>query len=228
MEYEEYEWQLEPGSKLFVYTDGVPEANTDRAQLFGTDRLLQTLDAVRDGTPQEIIRAVDLALTRYVGDAPQFDDVTMLCVHYIGDKGAKKVDTGKEYRTIASISNLTGVTDFVNGELAALNCPNRTRIQLDVAVDEIFTNIASYAYEGEPGPVSVFFSAQEEAGTVTLRFADRGKPFDPLQAPEPDLTLDPEDRPEGGLGIFMVRRTMNEVSYEYRDGQNILTLIKKL
>ena len=101
-------------------------------------------------------------------------------------------------------------------------------MQFDVAIDEIFSNIARYAYAPGVGPVTVRFETQAEPKAAMLTFIDKGKPFDPLQAKEPDITASAEDRPVGGLGIFLVKKTMDEVTYEYRDGQNILRLKKLL
>ena len=225
MDYEEYEWQLEPGSKLFVYTDGVPEANVTRSALFGTDRLLEALRGAGDKTPLEIIESVDQAVRAYVGDAPQFDDLTMLCVHYIG-KTAEEPPV-RELLTRADIKQLQAVTDWADEGLADSGCPDKARNQLHIAIDEIFSNIAYYAYEGEDGPVCVRFELRDEPRAAVLSFADGGKPFDPLSKEDPDIELPAEERADGGLGIFLVKKLMDEVRYEYRDGQNILTIEKR-
>jgi len=98
-----------------------------------------------------------------------------------------------------------------------------------VAVEEIFTNIASYAYPDGDGKVQLCMEfSQEEPSTMTLRFLDSGIPFDPLAKADPDVTLSAEERQIGGLGIYMVKKTMDEVSYDYKDGKNIFTMKKKL
>ncbi len=225
MSYKDYTWQLEPGSKIFVYTDGLPEANELHNDLFGTDRMLKALRAAEDGSPEQILHAVDAAVSGFVGNAPQFDDLTMLCVQFNGpENGAVSVS---EYRTTASAGNLDALNDFIEEKLEALSCPPKTIIQIRIAVDEIFSNIANYAYQEGNGPVAVLLEDSEEPRSVILRFTDSGKPFDPLSVPAPDLTLPPEERPVGGLGIYMVRKTMDRVSYEYRDGKNVLTIEKR-
>lgn len=124
--------------------------------------------------------------------------------------------------------SLRQIKAFVNAELAALDCPIDTRRQLDVAVDEVFGNIARYAYEGAAGSVMLRFEAEQTPRAVTLTFLDSGVPFDPLQTETPDTTLSARERAVGGLGIFVVKKLMDAVEYEYRDGCNRLTLRKQL
>lgn len=134
----------------------------------------------------------------------------------------------KEINVEALVSNIPEVTEFVDAELELLDCPLRAQMQIDVAIDEIFANIASYAYNPETGPATVRVEVQEEPLAVILTFIDNGVPFDPLAAEDPDITLSAEERGTGGLGIFMVKKTMDAINYEYRDGQNILTIKKNL
>ena len=100
-------------------------------------------------------------------------------------------------------------------------------MQIDVAIDELFTNIASYAYAPETGKATVRIETEEDPRAAVITFIDRGRPYNPLLAEEPDITLSAEERRIGGLGIFIARKTMDDMRYEYRDGQNILR-IKKL
>ena len=128
----------------------------------------------------------------------------------------------------ATIDNIAPVTDFVNHRLAALDCPSQVRIQLDVAIDEIFGNIARYAYTPEVGTATVRMEVEEDPLAVVLTFMDRGKPYDPLAAPPPDVTLSAKERRIGGLGVFIVKKKMDSMHYEYRDGMNVLTVRKVL
>ena len=134
----------------------------------------------------------------------------------------------KEMAFTASIDMIGPVTDFVNEILAGLDCPEQSRIQIDVAVDEILSNIIRYAYPSAPGPATVRVEVEKDPLTVVMTFIDRGAPYNPLTAKAPDITLPRRRRPVGGLGLFMVRNTMDDLSYEYRDGQNILTVRKKI
>jgi len=133
----------------------------------------------------------------------------------------------KELTVEAKVETIERVTDFVNAELEAMDCPMKTQMQIDVAIDEILANVASYAYGTGSGTVTVRMIVQPEPRAVILRFIDDGMPFDPLEKEEPDTTLSVEERPIGGLGIFLVRKTMDEVGYEYRDGKNILQIKKR-
>ena len=128
----------------------------------------------------------------------------------------------------AKVQNVDKVTEFVNTVLEENDCPMKIQMQLDVAIDEIFGNIAYYAYGDGSGNATVQIEMELDTRTVTLTFIDQGVPYNPLENKEPDITLDIEDREIGGLGIFLVKKTMDEVSYKYAEGQNILTLKKKL
>ncbi|MBR4334872.1 MAG: ATP-binding protein [Clostridia bacterium] len=125
-------------------------------------------------------------------------------------------------------ANLATVTDFVNARLDATDCSPKARMQIELAVEEIFVNIANYAYSPEIGRATVRVAVSDEPLTVTITFVDRGVPYDPLKKDDPDVTLSAADREIGGLGIFMTKKVMDDVSYEYKDGQNILTLKKRL
>lgn len=128
----------------------------------------------------------------------------------------------------AVTENLDEVTDFVNSALEEHGCSMRIIMKINVVIDEIFANIASYAYGPDKGEVTVEMSFEKAPPKVTLTFKDRGKPFDPLKRDDPDTTLDAVHRKIGGLGIFVVKKTMDEVGYRYADGQNILTVAKYL
>ena len=134
----------------------------------------------------------------------------------------------KELTVDAVPESLRQIRAFVDAELAALGCSVETRRQLDVAVDEVFANIARYAYGGAAGRATVRFAAEQAPRAVTLTFVDGGMPFDPLQMETPDTTLAARERKIGGLGIFLVKQLMDEVAYAYIDGNNILTIRKTL
>lgn len=134
----------------------------------------------------------------------------------------------KELTMSADRKNIPAVIEFVNQELDALGCSLKAEAQIDIAIDEIFSNIVKYGYEEEGGEVTVSFDTSEEPLAMTLSFRDEGKPFNPLERRDPDVTLSAKDRKIGGLGIFMVKKSMDDIRYEYRDGKNILTIRKTL
>ena len=124
--------------------------------------------------------------------------------------------------------SLEAVQAFLEERLERCDCPPRLRMQLSLVAEEIFVNIAHYAYPGGAGHAVVGVQIDRQPPVLTLRFADRGIPFNPLDKPEADITLSAQDRPIGGLGIFLTRKIMDDVAYTYEAGQNILTLRKKL
>ena len=126
----------------------------------------------------------------------------------------------------ATIENLDRVTEFVNEKLEAVDCPFKARTQIDVVIDELFSNIAHYAYKPDVGPATVTVDVTDDPLSVIITFKDNGKPFNPLETADPDTTLSADERQIGGLGIFLVKKTMDSVTYEYKDGQNILSIKK--
>ena len=134
----------------------------------------------------------------------------------------------KELTVEAKTTNIEAVTDFVNEQLEALDCPMKAQTQIDIAIDELFGNIAHYAYNPEIGKATVRVEVIEDPLAVTITFIDNGVPYDPLAKADPDTTLSAEEREIGGLGIYMVKKSMDDITYEYKDGQNILTIKKKI
>ena len=224
MKYREYELQLNPGDRLFVYTDGVPEAINDGMEQYGTERMIRALDAAGNGPLSEALSAVQADLAAYVGDRDQFDDITMLNFAYIGfGKAVEGTDT---LTVEARTENLEQVIAFIEKNLEAADCPVKAQTQICVAAEEVFVNIASYAYA--PGTGDAVISMAVADGTAEIVFRDRGMPFDPLAKPDPDVTLAADQRQIGGLGIYMVKKSMDEVLYRYENGENVLTVRKSL
>ena len=134
----------------------------------------------------------------------------------------------KELTIAATVENIETVTDFVNEQLEALDCPMKAQMQIDIAIDELFGNIAHYAYNPEIGKATVRVEVTEDPLAVVITFIDNGVPYDPLAKADPDTTLSAEEREIGGLGIYMVKKSMDDIIYEYKDGQNILKIKKYL
>ena len=134
----------------------------------------------------------------------------------------------KELTIDATVENIGVVTEFVNEQLEKFDCPMKAQMQIDIAIDELFGNIAHYAYSPEIGKATVRVEVTENPLSVIITFIDNGVPYDPLAKDDPDITLSAEERVIGGLGIFMVKKTMDEIAYEYKGGMNILTLVKKI
>ena len=134
----------------------------------------------------------------------------------------------KELTIAATIENISTVTEFVNEQLETLDCPMKAQMQIDIAIDELFGNIVHYAYSPDIGDASVRVEVVEDPLAVVITFIDKGVPYDPLAKADPNTTLSAEEREIGGLGIFMVKKSMDDITYEYKDGQNILKIKKNL
>ncbi len=134
----------------------------------------------------------------------------------------------KELTVTATIENIAAVTAFIDDQLEKLDCPMKTMLQVNIAIDELFGNIANYAYVPDTGAATVRVEILEEPLAVVITFIDNGVPFDPLKKADPDITLSAEERGIGGLGIYMVKKTMDDISYEYINGQNILKIRKNI
>ena len=136
----------------------------------------------------------------------------------------------KKMTVKAGLDNLSRVLACVDEELETAGCSMKTQMQVDIAVEEMFVNIANYAYAPGEGDADVCVETEESDGGKRIRItlADQGKPYDPLMQEAPDVSLPAEKRKIGGLGIFMARKNMDDMTYEYRDGRNILTMFKRI
>lgn len=134
----------------------------------------------------------------------------------------------KELNVDATVDNLPVVQAFLEERLEEMNCSMKAMMQIQVAVEEIYVNIAHYAYGEKSGEAVVRVEEQKDPAAVAITFIDRGVPYDPLAKEDPDVTLSAKERQVGGLGIFMTKKMMDDVSYERKDDQNVLTLKKYL
>ena len=128
----------------------------------------------------------------------------------------------------AKLEALSDVLGFVDTMLESYECPMKIQTAICIAIEEVFVNIARYAYGDGEGDMTLSIGFDEESRNITFRTADKGVPFDPLKKPDPDITLSAEEREIGGLGIFITKKTMDTVTYAYENGENILTMIKKI
>ena len=126
----------------------------------------------------------------------------------------------------AVLENLQEVIDFATEKLEARDCPMKASMQLELVIEEIFVNIANYAYHPEIGSATFCMEFEENPSAAVITFIDRGKPYNPLEKDDPDTTLDLAQREVGGLGIFLVKKNVDEITYEYSDGKNILRMKK--
>ena len=216
---------LKPGDRIFLYTDGVTEATNPENELYGEERLLSFMD--RNGALEttKLLPALKANIDAFVGEAPQFDDITMLLLDYKSKEGGEPMMQKTFPARTEALSDALG---FVDQMLDSFGCPMKIQMALCVAIEEVFVNVAHYAYPEGRGDVTISISFDQQSRRATFRMTDRGVPFDPLQKPDPDITLSAEDRQIGGLGIFIARKTMDTVSYAYENGENILTMTKTI
>ncbi len=225
MRFKEHEFELHPGDSLFVYTDGVPEANDINYTLFGADRMLEALNRDPSASPQDLLKNVRDGIDEFVGTADQFDDITMLAFSYFGPQ---KKDHADELTLDATVENLDTVLSFIDERLEQCGCDPKVQMQIDVSVEELFVNIAHYAYAPESGSATIRFEHLQDPNRAVITLIDSGKAYDPLAKPDPDLSLSAEERPIGGLGIYMVKKSVDSIHYERRGEQNVLTFVKNL
>ena len=214
--YKEQQLQLQQGDEIYLYTDGVTEAHDINNQLFGEDRLLASLNETGGMSVDEICKKVKHDVEVFQGEAEQFDDITMLCVR-LNEVENKMLSVNPTMETVPQVAA------FVEEHLEQFEVSVKLTARLMVAVDEIYSNIVRYSGASEANVRLV-----KELDTLRLIFSDNGKPYNPLDAKEPNITASAEDRAIGGLGIFMVRKMMDDVEYEYTKGMNKLTLTTKL
>jgi sigma-B regulation protein RsbU (phosphoserine phosphatase) len=223
--YRTNEITLNEGDRLFLYTDGVPEATNAENKLYGEDRLLSFMNQNASMEATELLPSLKTNIDEFVGEAPQFDDITMLMFDYKPKKGGEHM-TNKTFP--AKTESLSEVLGFVEETLEGFECPMKIQTAICVALEEVFVNVAHYAYPNGEGDMSLHIGFDDQSRDITFRMTDKGVPFDPLKKPDPDITLSAEDREIGGLGIFITKKTMDSLTYAYENGENILTMTKKI
>ena len=222
MEFREQGISFRYDDALFLYTDGLTEAENAAHEQFGEDRMKEVLHGRK--AAYEHLKNMEKGVAEFVGDAPQSDDLTMLFIHYLGGRADASNLRMMFHNDIKQVSQLEGWLETVCREL---DCPSELIPSLNLALEEAVTNVILYAYpKGIYGPVELDASRVE--GSLVFVLSDSGKPFDPTARPDVDISASAEDRPIGGLGIHLVRNIMDNVSYEYRDGRNILTMTKNI
>ena len=217
VKYVRRELTLGSGDALLLYTDGVTEAMDKSGALFGDARLVDTLVAADTCEPRAIDIAVRAAVSSFADGAPRADDITILALQYLPSR-ARQVKTFP-----CDESALGASASFLEETLDSGECPVGAKTRLMVALDEVVSNVVRCSGATE---VSVEVGFFDEPRGVSVSVSDDGKPFDPLHVPPPDVSLPPEQRKIGGLGLLLVRRTMDDVSYSRTDGRNVLTFRK--
>ena len=238
--YHRRETVLTTGDTLFLYTDGITEAADVNEHFYDAEGLRRFLNSQGDLSPRELLARLRADIARYTAGAEQSDDITMLALRFAPEQRA-----ARSIRLRAEPEQLVELVAFISGELEPAHCPAKVRGQIELAAEEIFVNIAHYAYKNHPGPaagedrpgetfpggildvaVDCGLTRTPAGTTMTLTFTDRGEPFNPLERADPDITLPLEEREVGGLGVLIVKRTMDTINYKYVEGMNRLVITK--
>lgn len=225
IQYRVNELTLQPGDRLFLYTDGVTEATDNNNILYGEERLCNFMNENSNLESVKLLPLLKNKIDIFVGEAPQFDDITMLMFDY-KPQNNKEVEIKSNFQ--ADVNVLPEVMSFIENTLEKFNCPLKIQTAICVAIEEIFVNIAHYAYPNSKGEVIINIIFNTEDRIITFKIKDKGVPFNPLNKQDPDITLSAEDRKIGGLGIFITKKTMDDVIYTYEKDENILTMNKKI
>ena len=219
------EAHIQPDSTIFLYTDGLTEAKDKAHRQFGIERLKTVLRACSDKPPRELMMEVFYAVTRFVNDAEQSDDLTMLVIRYTPQLFESVLTETLVIKN--DVHEVTRFSSFIKSALEKLGIGPSLARQLRQAVEEAVVNVIDYAYPASiKGDITV--RMMSDGRVLHFQIVDEGVPFDPTQKERADTTLSAEDRQIGGLGLLLVRELMDSINYERKDGKNVLTLIKEI
>ena len=219
MVFKEQEYTLAKDDALFLYTDGLSEAENKEHEQFGEDRMMSALSGRKSA--EEHLENIKRKVGEFVGNAPQSDDLTMLFLHYLGAEPAPRITLENDIR------QLERLPEWLETITSGTGLDDLTMTNINLALEEAVTNVMLYAYpEGVTGQVEL--EALRKDGRLEFVLSDSGKPFDPTAAPKADTTASLADRPIGGLGIHLVRTIMDSVRYERKDGKNYLYMSKNI
>ena len=214
-------WYKTLAKYLNTDNEDVIRSVEDKARIVGYTRLIRR--SIRRGGLEDKDRKAEIDL--WTKELMELLDKTDTLTF---ENDLKKINEHNDLDIEAVEENLNAVMEFVDMNLEAVGCSMKAQMQIDIAVEEIFVNICKYAYHPDKGRAVVRVAVNDEPVQVKITFIDHGKPYDPLMKDDPDVTLSADEREIGGLGIFMVKQTMDAVEYQYKDGSNILTLVKNL
>ena len=221
--FSEQETDLHYDDTLFLYTDGITEAENAAHELFGEERMMAALSG--HGGSKEHLEVLHKAVETFVDGAPQSDDITMLSIHFLNEA---KPDASERHLLIHNnIQQIPQLADFVETIAAEKHLDHSLTLSLNLALEEAVTNVIMYAYpEGTDGLEDIEAIIHENS--LSFIISDSGRAFDPTAEPDADTTLNAEERQVGGLGIYLVRSIMDSVNYERSGGKNILSMTKNI
>lgn len=226
-DYQKHKLWLKPGDRLFFYTDGVTEAMNEQGELYGDSHLEEVLngDECREIYGGELVQAVRESIQRFAGKAEQADDITMTSMAFLEYKTIEKQEEEFwRFETAAIMEKLDLVLDFIERMMKKKEAPKEEIMKMQFVIDELFSNIAGYAYPEGVGDIVIVGDVSKE-GKVVVTIEDSGIFYNPLERENPDIELAPEDRKIGGLGVFLVKNTVEHMAYQRVDGKNKVEVI---
>ena len=224
-EYEMQTIQMQPGSALFLYTDGLTEARNAKGKLFGRDRVGQMIAEAGTTNPRQLVEAAIECWQKFIGETEQSDDLTLLALNYTPLQEQSIMGEGITLKN--DVKEVEKLGSFVKQVAESLSLDKSLTGRLRLAVEETVVNVMEYAYpQGTTGDVNI--RATSNGRRLKFIISDSGIPFNPTEVTAADTTLSAEERPIGGLGILLVRELMDSINYERINGQNVLTLTKSI
>ena len=216
------EFVLRPGESITLYTDGITEARNSDGDFFGEDRLLQAMNRKNHDTVAELFDSINQELDGFVSGATQSDDITLITVKYHGNR-----NSFEERSFDARLENIPNMLDFIEDFSDMHNFPEEFKKQIVIVGDELFSNIIKYGYGNSGGDISVRLSFDIGGNKYVMVITDHAPPFNQLEVNNRTYKQGDIDLHVGGLGLIIVKCIMDECSYEYKGGKNILNLKKR-
>lgn len=220
-EYQDQECFIEKGTNIFLYTDGVNEAENTDKELYGEDRMLQFLSKHHASKPHDIIEGIYNDVKQYTAGAEQNDDITMLCCSCIL---SPNISDGKRLVMSNDVADIAMMTEFIENFCEEYQLPTDICFKLNLALEEAVSNVMKYAYP-ENEKHEIILTVNKNDGSIVFELTDSGIAFDPTLVEDADVALSAEERTIGGLGIFLIRKIMKSVEYKREGEKNVLTMI---
>lgn len=212
--YRKYEIDLNPGDGIYLYTDGVTEANNIDSNLYGEDRLYKKINEISDMSTEDICLGIEKDVAEYAEGAEQSDDITMLCFKMNYAQSSNNIIVYPDSNALNSVN------DFLLDKLSTINVSKNILNKIQICNDEIYSNVMNYS---GASTLDVKFALNNEQ--LVLTYKDNGRPYDPCSREDPDTSLALKDREIGGLGIYMVKKMCKSLDYKYDDNHNVLSLM---
>ena len=216
--YKAEEVTLGKGDGILLYTDGITEATNSNDEMYGDDRLLDEVSGLAHMNPTNLIKYLKNSVNKFVGDAPQFDDMTMLAFRL-----KREEEIGTEEILIPNMDSVTEAATYFERRMELLDVPMKTASKVGIIIDEIYSNVVRYS-----GATLAKVNCVVEGDLLRLTIKDNGVEYNPLEKDDPDITLSAEEREIGGLGIFMVKKMAERMDYNRINGKNIMEIYIKL